>query len=50
MTASNLEKVFVDEQHVPQENEFDQFEDESTHIIGYDDNNLLSPLPLSFLP
>ncbi|AYU54826.1 GNAT family N-acetyltransferase [Staphylococcus debuckii] len=33
-------KVFVDEQHVPQENEFDQFEDESTHIIGYDDNNL----------
>lgn len=31
-------KVFVDEQHVPQKNEFDQFEDESTHIIGYDDN------------
>lgn len=31
-------KVFVDEQHVPQENEFDQFEDESTHIIGYDYN------------
>ncbi|AMY05261.1 GNAT family N-acetyltransferase [Staphylococcus condimenti] len=31
-------EVFVDEQNVPQENEFDEFEDESTHIIVYDND------------
>jgi predicted GNAT family N-acyltransferase len=28
--------VFVDEQQVPEEEEIDQFEDESTHIVLYD--------------
>ncbi|WP_077617358.1 GNAT family N-acetyltransferase [Bacillus sinesaloumensis] len=30
--------VFVDEQNVPLEEEIDQFEDESTHIVLYDNN------------
>ncbi|THE09250.1 GNAT family N-acetyltransferase [Bacillus timonensis] len=30
--------VFVDEQNVPLEEEIDQFEDEATHIVLYDDN------------
>ncbi|WP_010283300.1 GNAT family N-acetyltransferase [Bacillus timonensis] len=30
--------VFVDEQNVPVEEEIDQFEDEATHIVLYDDN------------
>ncbi|WP_453990396.1 GNAT family N-acetyltransferase [Bacillus nitroreducens] len=30
--------VFVDEQKVPLEEEIDQFEDEATHIVLYDDN------------
>lgn len=34
-------KVFVLEQGVPLENEIDQFESSSTHVIGYD--NLQSP-------
>ncbi|WP_412520032.1 GNAT family N-acetyltransferase [Staphylococcus simulans] len=32
-------EVFVHEQNVPLENELDEFEDVSTHIIGYDENN-----------
>lgn len=32
-------EVFVDEQNVPQENEFDEYEDEATHIIVYDVNH-----------
>ncbi|KKI93676.1 acetyltransferase [Bacillus sp. SA1-12] len=28
--------VFVDEQQVPEEEEIDQFEDESTHVVLYD--------------
>ena len=28
--------VFVDEQHVPEEEEIDQFEDDATHIVLYD--------------
>lgn len=31
--------VFVTEQQVPLENEIDEFEDVSTHIIGYDENH-----------
>lgn len=31
-------EVFVHEQNVPLENELDEFEDVSKHIIGYDDN------------
>ncbi|MEH7380595.1 GNAT family N-acetyltransferase [Bacillus sp. JJ1533] len=30
--------VFVDEQNVPLEEEIDQFEDEATHIVLYDQN------------
>jgi predicted GNAT family N-acyltransferase len=30
--------VFVHEQHVPLEEEIDQFEDEATHVVLYDDN------------
>ncbi|MEH7223908.1 GNAT family N-acetyltransferase [Bacillus sp. JJ1566] len=30
--------VFVDEQNVPLEEEIDQFEDEATHIVLYDNN------------
>ncbi|MDQ0230656.1 GNAT family N-acetyltransferase [Metabacillus malikii] len=30
--------VFVDEQQVPEEEEIDQFEDEATHIVLYDEN------------
>lgn len=32
-------EVFVDEQNVPLENEIDEYEDSSTHIIGYDEND-----------
>lgn len=32
-------EVFVKEQGVPPENELDEFEEHSTHIIGYDDQN-----------
>jgi len=31
-------KVFVEEQHVPMEEEIDQFEDSSTHFVLYDDS------------
>lgn len=37
-------EVFVHEQNVPLENELDEFEDVSTHIIGYDENNRPSRL------
>lgn len=30
--------VFVDEQNVPLEEEIDQFEDEATHVVLYDNN------------
>ncbi|WP_209125431.1 GNAT family N-acetyltransferase [Alkalihalobacillus sp. BA299] len=30
--------VFVEEQKVPEEEEIDQFEDEATHFVVYDDN------------
>ncbi|MCC3355679.1 GNAT family N-acetyltransferase [Bacillus sp. REN16] len=30
--------VFVDEQNVPLEEEIDQFEEEATHVVLYDDN------------
>lgn len=29
--------VFVDEQNVPEEEEIDQYEDEATHVVLYDD-------------
>ncbi|WP_110113410.1 GNAT family N-acetyltransferase [Bacillus sp. CGMCC 1.16541] len=32
-------KVFVDEQNVPVEEEIDQYEDEATHIVVYDQNH-----------
>lgn len=31
--------VFVEEQQVPAEEEIDQFEDEATHVVLYDDEN-----------
>ncbi len=31
--------VFVEEQQVPVEEEIDQFEDEATHVVLYDDEN-----------
>lgn len=32
-------KVFIDEQNVPAEEEIDQYEDESTHFVLYDDSH-----------
>ncbi|RFU66734.1 GNAT family N-acetyltransferase [Peribacillus glennii] len=32
-------KVFIDEQNVPEEEEIDRFEDESTHFVLYDDSH-----------
>lgn len=32
-------KVFIDEQQVPEEEEIDQYEDECTHVVLYDQNH-----------
>lgn len=32
-------EVFVKEQHVPEDNEIDKYEDTAIHIIGYDEDN-----------
>lgn len=33
-------EVFVKEQHVPEDNEIDKYENEAIHIIGYNEDNL----------
>lgn len=40
--------VFVDEQKVPIEEEIDEFEEESIHFIGYEENNVVAASRLRF--
>ena len=41
--------VFVDEQHVPPEEEFDSYDLTATHVVALDDGNVVGCLRILFL-
>lgn len=42
-------KVFVDEQHVPPEEEFDSYDLTATHVVALDDGSVVGALRILFL-
>ena len=43
-------EVFVHEQHVPPEDEFDSYDLTATHVVALDDGNVVGCLRIIFLP